>query len=73
MVKHHREAAEAKQKFILFYHRRLDIPEQGVRQAGQKSPLSLALLVSFKIISRRTGPVPISSSKVTSHTELAND
>lgn len=44
MVKRHRGAAEAEQKFSLLYHKRLDIPEQGVNQAGQERPLSLALV-----------------------------
>lgn len=72
MVKCHRGAAEAEQKFSLLYHRRLDIPEQGVSQAGQERALSLAL-VSFRGHLLGAGPVMIASSyKVTNHTGLVS-
>lgn len=73
MVKHHRGAAEAEQRLILLYHKRLDIPEQEVSQAGQERPLSPALLVSFQDHLHKMGSVLTTLSyKVTSHTALAS-
>lgn len=49
MVKCHRGEAEAEQRFILLYQRRLGLPEQGMSQAGPERPLCLALpLVSYQ-------------------------
>lgn len=49
MVKCHRGAAEDEEICILLCQRRLDIPEQGMSQAGLERPLCLALfLVSYQ-------------------------